>query len=69
MALKAATCLTCFLRVCLDVLRNSRGVVTATLIGGALSSASYFPFLLAAVAHMVRRQPVTVLHGSGPLLL
>lgn len=32
---------------------NSRGVVvsTLTLIGGALSSASYFLFLLAAVAH------------------
>lgn len=44
-------------------------MATLTLIGGALSSASYFPFLLAAVAHMVRCQPVTVLHGSGPLLL
>lgn len=44
-------------------------MATRTLIGGALSSASYFPFLLPAVAHMVRCQPVTVLHGSGPLLL
>lgn len=50
---------------------NSRDVVmaTLTLTGGALSSASYFLFLLAAVALMVRCQPVTVLHGSGPLLL
>lgn len=54
-----------------SVEKISRGVLlaTLTLIGGALSSASYFLFLLAAVAHTVRCQPGTVLHGSGPLLL